>query len=356
MNLIIPVAGQSLRFPDLRPKWLLTHPCGNLMLAEAIRGLTIPHLERIYLTVLASHMDEFKCREGIKEQFRQIGLDDKLTIVELDAPTRSQPETVARTIVRQKIQGPICIKDSDNFFRLQLPKGNFVSVVDLNSVGFINPSNKSYAGINENHIITNIVEKRVISNYFCCGAYGFEDASDFLQYFNQLSSLDDLYISHLIYQMILEDNAFTASICTEYVDWGTLKDWNRYKSQFGTVFIDLDGVLVLNSAEFFEPMWGQTDGLAENICVINRLFDSGKVQVIITTSRKESVREITLQQLKRVGVRYHQIIFGLNHGKRIVVNDYARSNPFKSCDAVNIARNSTELGEMLQGVLQIAGE
>ena len=351
MNLIIPAAGQSSRFPKLRPKWMLTHPNGNVMLAEAIRGLAVPQLEKIYLTVLASHLREFECLDGIKKQFQQIGLADRLVVVALDHPTQSQPETVARAIEKENIKGPICIKDSDNYFRLKVPSTNFVSVVDLNQVGFINPSNKSYADVNENHFVTNIVEKRVISNFFCSGAYGFEDAQEYLSYFNKLSHLKNLYLSHIIYQMLLDNKAFSAAVCSEYSDWGTLQDWNRYKAQFGTLFVDLDGTLVHNSGEYFEPVWGKTEGIKENIDAINRLFDGGKVQIIITTSRKEEARQITVDQLKQSGVRYHQIIFGLNHGKRIVVNDYDRSNPFKSCDAVNIARDTADLGEMLETLL-----
>ena len=356
MNLIIPAAGQSSRFPKMRPKWMLTHPNGNLMLAEAIRGLEFAGLNKIYLTVLAAHLEEFKCLDGIKKQFQQIGLADKLVVVALEKPTQSQPETVARAIEKENIKGPVCIKDSDNFFRLKVPATNFVSVVDLNQVGFINPGNKSYADVNENHFVTNIVEKRVISNFFCCGAYGFEDAQEYLRYFKSLSGLKNLYISHIIYQMLLEDKAFSAAVATEYSDWGTLKDWNRYKSQFGTLFIDLDGTLVRNSGEHFEPTWGTTEGIKENIGGVNRLYDSGKVQIIITTSRREEARAITEAQLKREGIRYHQILFGMNHGKRIVVNDYARSNPFKSCDSVNIARNSTDLAEMLESLLHVEGE
>lgn len=356
MNLIIPAAGQSSRFPNMRPKWMLTHPNGNLMLAEAIRGLTIPDLNKIYLTVLAAHLEQFKCLDGIKKQFQQIGLGDKLVVIALEQPTQSQPETVARAIEKGKINGPICIKDSDNFFRLKVPSTNFVSVVDLNQIGFVNPSNKSYADVNENHFVTNIVEKRVISNFFCSGAYGFEDAKEYLRYFNSLSAIKGLYISHIIYQMLLENKAFSAAVCTEYSDWGTLKDWNRFKSGFGTLFVNLDGTLVRNSGEYFEPLWGSTEGIKENIQAINRLYDSGKVQIIITTSRREEAREVTLQQLKTEGVRYHQILFGLNHGKQIVVNDYARSNPFKSCDAVNIARDSADLNEMLDALLHTDGE
>ncbi|MBS0209192.1 MAG: hypothetical protein JSS27_09580 [Planctomycetes bacterium] len=353
MKLIIPAAGQSSRFPNVRPKWLLTHPNGNLMLAESIRGIAPLEFEQVYLTVLAEHVRDFDCLPGIQKQFQQIGLGDKLTVVQLEQATQSQPETVARTIEAHDIRGPICVKDSDNYFRVSLRPGNFVSVVDLNNVGFVNPSNKSYATVNESSIVTNIVEKRVISNYFCSGAYGFEESREYLSVYRDLSHLDQLYISHVIYEMILRSRAFSAVICSDYADWGTLRDWNRYKSQFATLFIDVDGTLVKNSGEFFAPMWGSTAGIRENIQVTNRLFDSGKVQIILTTSRKEEFRDVTLAQLQREGVKFHQILFGLNHGKRVVVNDYAKTNPFKSCDAVNIARDSTDLNEMLESVLQM---
>jgi hypothetical protein len=355
MNLIIPAAGASTRFPNVKPKWLLTHPNGNLMVAEAIRGLNLDSFERIHLTILAEHAEKFKILDGIRKQFAQLGLAEKLNIIQLDKPTKSQPETVARAIELGKINGPICIKDSDNFFRLEVTPRNFVSVVDLNHVGFVNPGNKSYVAVNENNLVTNIAEKQVISHFFCCGAYGFESAEEYLKYFHELSHMDNLYISHLIFQMILENKAFSSQVCTEYSDWGTLKDWNRYKAHFGTLFIDLDGTLVRNSGGYFDPVWGSTEAIKENVDIVNRLYRSGKVQVIITTSRREEARETTVEQLRREGIEYHQIVFGMNHGKRIVINDYAPTNPFKSCDALNIARNSNELTEMLEAVLHIDG-
>ena len=34
--LIIPAAGQSTRYPNLRPKWLLTMPDGQLMIEKCV--------------------------------------------------------------------------------------------------------------------------------------------------------------------------------------------------------------------------------------------------------------------------------------------------------------------------------
>jgi len=36
-TLIIPCSGKSSRFPSIRPKWLFTHPNGELMIERAIR-------------------------------------------------------------------------------------------------------------------------------------------------------------------------------------------------------------------------------------------------------------------------------------------------------------------------------
>lgn len=50
-NLIIPMGGKSSRFPNLRPKWMLTHPMsGDLMCVESIKGLNLYFFDKIYFT------------------------------------------------------------------------------------------------------------------------------------------------------------------------------------------------------------------------------------------------------------------------------------------------------------------
>ena len=46
-NLLIPAAGKSSRFPNMRPKWMLTHPNGNMMFVESISGLDLSEFENI---------------------------------------------------------------------------------------------------------------------------------------------------------------------------------------------------------------------------------------------------------------------------------------------------------------------
>jgi hypothetical protein len=350
-SLILPVAGKSTRYPNMRPKWLLTHPLGNFMSIEAIRGLDLSRFDNVYWVCLREHLLAYGCEQGIREQMRELDYGGNVVVVTLENQTSSQPETVAAALRDQKISGPICIKDCDNFFRLAPSGTNFVSIADLNSLGLVNASNKSYATTNEYSFVTNIIEKKVISNTFCSGAYGFQDAAEFLEYYQRLSSKPILYLSHIVYSMILDGHAFSALPCSEYIDWGTIEEWDSYKKAFATIFVDLDGTLVNSSSEYFEPRWGTTKGIKENIEALNRLYDSGMVKIIIATSRKEKYREVTVEQLDREGINYHQIIFDLcAGGKRIVVNDYSTTNAYRTCEAINLPRDSSGLSIMLKGI------
>ncbi len=321
------------------------------MVVESLLGLEMSSIEKIHLVVLREHLKKYKCEQGILTAFREANLEDKLEIVVLDKETKSQPETVYRALQEQNIDGSFYIKDTDNFFVTRLQSGNIVSTYDINKMDLVHASNKSFVTADEKRVISNIVEKQVISSKFCVGGYGFSDSKEFIRSYERLENNSDLYVSHIIFDMMLNGAEFQNQDVESYIDWGTIKEWNDFKSQYATIFIDLDGVLVENSSSYFEPIWGTTESIQENVDAINKLYHTGKVKIIITTARKSAFKEATLDQLKRLGIKYHQIIFDLLHSKRIIVNDYAKSNPYKSCDAININRNSSELKQMIKDTI-----
>ena len=134
VSLIVPAAGKSSRFPGMKPKWLLTHPKGNLMVVESLLGLDLANVSKIYLTILEEHVREYASIEGIQLAFSEAGLGEKLEIICLESETKNQPETVYETINRANISGPIFIKDVDNFFSCPVETENSVTTYDLNSV------------------------------------------------------------------------------------------------------------------------------------------------------------------------------------------------------------------------------
>jgi len=350
MKLIIPVAGESSRFPSTRPKWLLTHPDGNLMFFEAIQGLDLDEVDEVLLACREDHFQKYKVDVAVKKQLESAQFEKPYRIIQVPE-TSSQPETVAKCIERGEVKGPIFIKDSDNFVRAKIRPGNIVCTMDLNLVALIDAANKSYAEIDADGRITNIVEKHVISNTFCVGGYGFGDANQFVETYSALSQTPNLYVSHIIYQLISEGTIFEALPVSVFEDWGTLKEWNRFKRKHAVLFIDLDGTLVRNSAEMTEPYWGTTEGLSENIQVLRRLFDSGTVKVIITTSRKKRFEADTRRQMEALQIPFHEILFDVPHCQRILINDFSPTNPYRSADAINLPRDTEVLAHMLANII-----
>lgn len=347
-NLIVPIAGRSSRFPNTRPKWMLTHPkSGLFMVLESITGINLNFFDKIYFVALKEHKTKFNFEKGFKQELKKLDLLDKSTITYLNSSTQSQSETVYKAIKKENIKGFIMIKDSDNYFKCELTNTeNQVCYYDLNDTELINPSNKSYLKIDDYNIITNIVEKKVISSTFSIGGYCFNSTKDFISSFKEMEDVEDeCYVSNIIFDLILKGKTFIGNYCTNYKDWGTIEDWNKYKSQYNTLFIDLDGTLVENTSYKFPPYIGNGKPLQNNIEWLKNLKKEEKTQIIITTSRPESYRADTQAELFSKEIPYDKLIMGLNHSKRIVINDFANSNPYPSCSSINISRNSDNLSE-----------
>ena len=279
MNLIIPMAGKSSRFPNLKPKWMLTHPAGKFMVLEAVAGLNLDDFKKIFFVYLDEHETMHHFLKGFNEELQDMGLSEKVEFVALTQPTKDQPETVYNAIKNARITGPIFIKDSDNRFTYSYTGENTICYADLNNVGLIKPKNKSYIQINAEKTVLNIIEKKVISSNFCVGGYGFKDAQDYVNAYDALNLDDERYISNIIYAEILKEKIFKGEIVTNYSDWGTIEDWDRFKRSYATLFVDLDGTLVLNSSWHFPPYIGQSAALENNIAIIKKLQQSGKFEI-----------------------------------------------------------------------------
>lgn len=349
-TLVLPCAGRSSRYPNMRPKWSLTHPNGNLMVTQSVAGMDLSIFTSVVVVVLREHAEKYNLTNALKESLGQKLNGQNLSVVLLDNPTSSQSETVSIAIDRCKIEGAIFIKDCDGYFNVEEVEENSICVHSLQDMEEVIPKNKSYVDVDNNGFVKTIVEKRVVGELFCCGGYSFSDAKKFKESYEKISkniTEKEIYVSHVIHQQLLDGEEFKITETKDFVDWGTLGDWNRYKKKYKTLFVDLDGVLVKNSGQYSEPKWGTTDSIKENVEVINRLYNSGKSRIIITTARKSSFKKETIDQLKRLGIMYHNIIFDLLHCERIVINDYSPTNRYPTCRAVNLRRNSDELSSLI---------
>lgn len=345
------MAGQSSRFPNSRPKWMLSHPISKTyMVLESISGINLDFFDQIIFVMLQEQIYKYDVLPFFQNELERLKIKDKSQICILKSSTKSQSETVAEAIKICNIKGFIFIKDCDSYFKVELAeKNNFVSYFDLHNLKYINAISKSYIDIDSNSKIINIVEKKIISTYFNVGGYGFDKAEEFLQYFEKINTFEkECYISNVIYEMMLSKIEFKGLMTSDYIDWGTIEDWENYINQFKTLFIDLDGTLVQNSSHLIPPFIGHGLPLVKNIETIRRLYDEKKAYIVITTSRPEEFYEQTAEELANNKIPYDKLIMGLPHSKRIIINDFANSNKYPSCSAINIPRNSQSLEDLLR--------
>lgn len=146
-----------------------------------------------------------------------------------DEFTESESDTVCTMIERNGIRGPIFIKDTDNSCMIKnIKPENAVTVFPIEQLNIVDPRHKSYVKVNEN-IVTNIIEKRVVSNLFCSGGYSFESAADFIDAYAVLRNIiapdienseAHVYISNIIYYlMLMKEKVFVPIYTSGFIDY-----------------------------------------------------------------------------------------------------------------------------------------
>lgn len=354
LTLLIPAAGSSKRFPNLKPKWMLTHPSGYMMLVESIGQFNLKNVSSIKIVLLKEHLIKYNCKTGIEQQFKERYPGIQIDLIELQEKTKSQSETVSLAIELANITGAICIKDSDNCFDFTPEEQNQIVYGKLSEHNLKNLANKSYLSLNDDQIVSKITEKKVESSNFCVGGYSFNSAQNFIEEYSQIKQYEEsgeIYISHVIHKMLLDGAMFKGVHCNIFEDWGTLEDWNQYKNKFITLFVDIDGVLVTNTSNSIPPLWGEGKKLENNVKFLQKLYETKKCQIILTTSRKNWAKDKTIHELNQIKMPYNQIIFDLFHAKRAIVNDYADTNPYPSCLSINLERDSDKLEKLMSAYI-----
>lgn len=344
-TLIIPCAGKSNRFPNMKPKWMLTHPDGELMIEKALKGLNSEIFDRIIITIVKPHNEKYEAELILSQVFKD---NPKIEVCLLDDFTSSASETVYLTLEKMNVTGAFVIKDSDNCVKVNIPISinNSITGFDLHKHPEVsNIPGKSFLLINENNLIQDIIEKQVVSNIICLGVYAFKDAELFKNAYKELIKNQikgEMYVSHVIsYILSKNKDIFEYLEATSYDDWGTIVEWKQVQQDYRTYFCDVDGVLMKNCGKYGSVNWyNNSEIIVDNMEVLRKLQENG-AQIVITTSRTEEFRADLKNILEENGIKPYAILMGMNHASRVVINDFAPTNPYPSCSAISIPRNSS---------------
>lgn len=106
----------------------------------------------------------------------------------------------------------------------------------------------------------------------------------------------------------------------------------------GTYFIDIDGVLVRHFGDLSSQI-AEVEALPSTRKLINDIDKAGG-KIILTTGRRESMRNITENQLTKIGVFYDILVMGCNRGARVLINDKKPYSSLKTAFSFCPDRNS----------------
>ena len=197
----------------------------------------------------------------------------------------------------------------------------FYSTIKLNEYNI--KTNNSFITIKDNKII-NIEEKNKISDYYCCGLYGFINKNIFIQLAEELIETNNNFYFSQIYKLLIQkkeiikpiliNNSIHLDSYDKIVLYSTSKQITKLRICF-----DLDNTLV--SYPTIPGDYSSVKPITKNIDLLNKLKKDGH-EIIIYTARRmlthksnigkvmKDIAMITLTSLENLDIYYDEIIFG----------------------------------------------
>ena len=182
-NLLLPIAGKAQRFIDAgytMPKPLILAR-NKHVIDWAMQSVDLTECNLIFL-VRVDHIYNFSIDKILKQKF-----GEDITIIKINKVTRGALETC--TLARKHIDNdlPLIIYTPDVYFGPVFNPATIPNDADGFLLTFTaNSADHSYSDYGTDGIVTNVVEKEVISKEANVGLYYFGSGKMFLQYANEM--------------------------------------------------------------------------------------------------------------------------------------------------------------------------
>jgi len=212
-NLLLPIAGKAQRFIDAgytMPKPLILAR-NKHVIDWAMQSVDLTECNLIFL-VRVDHIYNFSIDKILKQKF-----GEDITIIKINKVTRGALETC--TLARKHIDNdlPLIIYTPDVYFGPVFNPATIPNDADGFLLTFTaNSADHSYSDYGTDGIVTNVVEKEVISKEANVGLYYFGSGKMFLQYANEMIDnnilvKNEFYIAPMYNLMIRDGLKITAA-------------------------------------------------------------------------------------------------------------------------------------------------
>ena len=354
MNIVIPMAGLGQRFKSegFDSEKPLIELMGKTLIEHSIESLKIEG-NFIFVTRKFNKEEDSKKLSEILKKLKPNSIE-----IQLDGPTSGAVETAlaAKSYINNDL--PLIITNCDQ--RLEWNSADFLEFINDDTLdGCVvtfdsdNPKN-SFAVVDDNMIVTEFAEKKVISRNALIGLHYWKKGTDFIdsaeKLFSTFKSLGkkECYISES-YNFLLSDKKKIKIYPihnNEFIALGTPYDLSIYQAKIKefysekprTIFCDIDGTIVTHLHRFSDVNSTEPQ-LLESVLKKFNEWDSQGHRIILCTARKESARQITEAQLKSLGLCWDQLIMGLTSGPRVLINDKLNKVDDDRAISINITTN-----------------
>lgn len=338
MFIIIPLGGIGSRFKNNEynePKALIKI-FGRPLIFYLIDCLNLTNINFIYIPYNKEYQ-KYRFEDLLRKEYPCI----QFKFLSLKNNTDGAAETLKIALENLNIDDqPVLSLDGDNFFSKDIVKLWNGKDMVLTQIDNSNLECFSFVNINNNDYITDIVEKKRISNLACVGVYGFSSYKNLLFLSqevlkNELKFKNEFYISSIIKLMITKKmNIKNINIDKKY--WhciGTpiqLKYFynsypkiscinNKQKIKNIRVCFDLDNTLV--TFPKIKNDYTSVEPIQKNIDFLKYIKSFGNTIIIYTARRMktfsgntgkvlQNVGKITFDTLEKFDIPYDEIYFG----------------------------------------------
>jgi capsule biosynthesis phosphatase len=320
MKLIILCGGNGTRMQDYSfPKPL------NMINGKPAIFYSLQHLHEsvkdLYF-IVAPHLYEFSFEEIIINLFK----GRTCHFLKLPYFTRGPIESAFLGTKLLEGEEPVVFLDNDVLYNFPESFWNEHSTAFL-GYSLDKSGSESYSYITfQGDTVTQIREKKRISDYFCCGVYGFASIEQFRSIAEPIISsvYTELYMSFLFQELISKEIPIKAiEFPSPILHVGSLLElnlyWNLLPKRTMRICFDLDNTLVTYPTT---PMDYKTvKPIPSMIELLQQMKKDGHTIIIYTARRMEShggnlgkvmrdIGKITLDTLDLFDIPYDEIVFG----------------------------------------------
>lgn len=238
LNILIPMAGEGSRFREVGytfPKPIIEVK-GKPMIQLVVENLNI---KANYIFIIRKdHQKKFNIKSLLSV------IQPNCKIVEVDELTEGAACTALLAKKYINNNNPLLIANSDQYIKWDSSKTmyNFISKkIDGGILTFESVHPKwSYAKLDKNEVVTEVAEKKVISNNATVGIYYWNKGNDFVKYANQMikkniRTNNEFYICPVFNEAIKAGKIIKSEKIEKMQGLGTPEDLNNFLLEYKNI-------------------------------------------------------------------------------------------------------------------------